>query len=139
MRMWCLNPKMYCRQHLLGSHVELHMILACIVKGKSLQGYIDNNLIQPMSLEEQHHVIVQEMIRRGYNHHTPLYIKPRLFAFIMDYYIHARVDKQQSFIDLITKCTKCANRYFTYSETNKIKLEENVNRKWTNKIIQTLY
>lgn len=40
MRMWKVNPKNMCRQHLLGEHVECHMFVGAILKGISLSGYI---------------------------------------------------------------------------------------------------
>jgi len=27
MRMWMLNPKALCRKHLMGEHVEIHMLV----------------------------------------------------------------------------------------------------------------
>ena len=41
MRMWMVNPEILCRKHLLGEHVELHMLVGWIIKGKSIQGYLD--------------------------------------------------------------------------------------------------
>lgn len=30
MRMWMVDPKIMCRKHLLGEHLELHMLAGCI-------------------------------------------------------------------------------------------------------------
>lgn len=38
MRMWMLPPETMCRKHLLGEHVELHMLLGSLRRGKTLTG-----------------------------------------------------------------------------------------------------
>ena len=38
MRMWMLPPECMCRKHLLGEHVELHMLLGSMRRGKSIEG-----------------------------------------------------------------------------------------------------
>ena len=40
MRMWMVNPKMLCDQHLLGEHFELHKHLWCWVKKYKVDGRI---------------------------------------------------------------------------------------------------
>ena len=45
MRMWMVPPSKMCRKHLLGEHVELHMIAACLRLGKSIRGYVETGLI----------------------------------------------------------------------------------------------
>lgn len=34
MRMWVVNPKILCRKHLLGEHVELHMATGHLQRGR---------------------------------------------------------------------------------------------------------
>lgn len=72
MRMWMVNPRNMCRQHLMGEHVELHMFLGAMRKGISMQGYLDNNMLEPESIVTRHTALVQEMQRRGYKHNSPL-------------------------------------------------------------------
>lgn len=38
MRMWNINPRYMCRKHLLGEHVETHMLVGSLRKEKSVQG-----------------------------------------------------------------------------------------------------
>ena len=33
MRMWMIDPKLLCRKHLLGEHLEIHMFVGTINKG----------------------------------------------------------------------------------------------------------
>ena len=72
MRMWMVNPKVMCRQHLLGEHVECHMFVGALKRKVQMKGYIDNNLMQPGSLQERHDQLAAEMENRGMNHKSPL-------------------------------------------------------------------
>jgi len=72
MRMWMVDPRTMCRQHLLGEHVELHMIVGAHRRGKSLRWMIDRWLLWPRKVLERHEDLVAEMTRRGYRHNSPL-------------------------------------------------------------------
>lgn len=67
-----------CRQHLLGEHVELHMMVGSIEKGKSIQGHIDRKQIQTNIIQTRHDEIVKEMFKRGYNHKSLMNYKDEL-------------------------------------------------------------
>ena len=71
MRMWLVDPRIMCRQHLLGEHVELHMLIGSLRKGISVQGYIDDGLVDLLQIQSRHDELVGEMQRRGYNHKSP--------------------------------------------------------------------
>ena len=45
MRMWMVDPKIMCRKHLLGEHVEHHMFVGTINKRISIVGYLRDNLL----------------------------------------------------------------------------------------------
>jgi hypothetical protein len=75
MRIWDIEPRFLCRQHLLGEHRELHGLWNILVEGK--RGYS----MHPETLRwvgklgalyDRHEALVAEMARRGYGHHTPL-------------------------------------------------------------------
>lgn len=72
MRMWCVDVKKMCRKHLLGEHVETHMMVGTLKRGISINGYINDGLYQMDKIRERHDEIVSEMERRGYNHQSPL-------------------------------------------------------------------
>ena len=72
MRMWNIDPKLMCRQHLLGEHVEMHMFKAVILGGKSVNGYLKNGLLNLGEIKKRHDVLVYEMIRRGFEHKSPM-------------------------------------------------------------------
>ncbi len=76
MRQWMCDPRIMCRQHLLGEHVEHHMFMGSIVKGLDMSGYLKLNLLEPASLFKRHDELVDEMGKRGYNHRSPLLCPP---------------------------------------------------------------
>ena len=47
MRMWMLPPETMCRKHLLGEHVELHMLLGSLRRGKNIDGFLAGKLVDP--------------------------------------------------------------------------------------------
>lgn len=106
MRMWMVDPKVMCRQHLLGEHVELHMFVGTLNKGISVAGYLADNLMEPASLEARHGELVAEMTRRGYNHKSPLpaarALPPKDAA--------VRIDAAASQAELLRRCPACAKR-----------------------------
>ena len=72
MRMWMLPPETMCRKHLLGEHVELHMLLGSLRRGKNIDGFLAGKLVDPRRMFRRHEELVLEMERRGYRHASPL-------------------------------------------------------------------
>ena len=72
MRMWNLNPKQMCDKHLLGEHLEMHMFVGAIKKGKSIKGFITTGLVRVYEIQNRHDQLANEMIGRGMNHKAPL-------------------------------------------------------------------
>ena len=103
MRMWMVDPTVMCQKHLMGEHVEIHMLVGTINKNKSIDGFIANDLLEPQNIIERHEELAIEMKRRGYNHKSPL---PEIIGKI----IHQEIDKEKSFNDLINRCEVCRKR-----------------------------
>ena len=72
MRMWGVDPKQMCRQHLLGEHVELHMQAGTILADRSLEGFYATGLIDSRLTVVRHAALVKEVEARDYQHHSPL-------------------------------------------------------------------
>ena len=70
--MWMVNPKRMCRKHLLGEHVEIHMLAGALLKGRSVQGFLDKHLLEPQNIYARHQALTEEMTARGYKHASPL-------------------------------------------------------------------
>ena len=102
MRMWMVEPRLMCRKHLLGEHVELHMLVGSLQRGRSIAGFLSRGLLEPQHIRERHDVLVAEMTRRGYTHNSAL----------AEYQteITCKVDGQKSLQDLSGRCSECARR-----------------------------
>lgn len=75
MRVWDIPPKKLCRAHLLGEHRELHAIWTILTQGKIGYSHHPETIRWKGKLHAlycRHDVLVDEMIRRGYNHHSVL-------------------------------------------------------------------
>jgi pyrimidine dimer DNA glycosylase len=72
MRMWMVDPRKMCDQHLLGEHVELHMLVGSLRKKKTLTGFLDGGLVELHSIRTRHAELVIEMKSRGFRHASPL-------------------------------------------------------------------
>lgn len=104
MRMWMITPSLLCREHLLGEHNETHAFVGTINKGKRVDGYLRNNLLEINSLKQRHEELVIEMVKRGYNHKSPLpEIKENNIKNI-------KIDTNNNIKTLIERCPKCRER-----------------------------
>lgn len=77
MRIWDIHPKYLCRKHLLAEHRELHGLwnILTIYKGKGGYSHHPETIRwvgKTLALYIRHELLVQEFVRRGYTHHTPL-------------------------------------------------------------------
>lgn len=109
MRMWMTNPQIMCLHHLLGEHCECHMFLGTLKKRKSMTGYVRNNCFEPLKLKERHDVLAAELIRRGYNHKSPLDFSLDVLSYLPAEQIEYKIDCESSFQELVRRCNKCMN------------------------------
>lgn len=75
MRIWDLEPKCLCRQHLLGEHRELHAIWSILTKNK--KGYRSHPETKRWqgklkALYLRHQKLVVEIEKKGYHHYSNL-------------------------------------------------------------------
>lgn len=108
MRQWMVDPRIMCRKHLLGEHVEHHMFVGAINKGTSITGFLKNNLLEPLSLLYRHAALVEEMERRGYKHKSPL-AYPNFAK--GDPALLVQIDKDAAQAELVRRCPECLTRY----------------------------
>jgi len=101
MRMWNINPRKMCNQHLLGEHVEMHMFVGCLNKNKSIKGYLDKGLVEVHNIKKRHNQLVKEMKKRGMNHKSnlPSYKNKRIG--------NVNINKNEK--DLFKRCKGCGN------------------------------
>ncbi len=103
MRMWMVPPETMCRQHLLGEHVELHMFVGTIRKGRAIDGFLEQRILEPFAIKQRHEALVAEMTRRGYNHKSPL-DAPTMPAKMK----RVTVDTSASLSELLRRCPECS-------------------------------
>lgn len=100
-----VDPRIMCRQHLLGEHVEIHMLVGTLSRGKTVKGYLEKGLLEVHSLYARHGELVEEMKRRGYRHCSDLDEKWRTVE------KRGTVDRKKSFEELLKRCPRCKHRH----------------------------
>lgn len=118
MRMWMVPPRILCRKHLGGEHVECHMFVGTIQKKKNLDGYVKHNCCELTLLRERHDALAREINYRknktgtGGGHKSPL---PEYdLSYLTENVIHYTVDRKASLLDLINRCPECRKRFEKY-------------------------
>jgi hypothetical protein len=104
MRMWMVDPRKMCDQHLLGEHVELHMLVGSLRRKKTLTGFLEGGLVELQSIRTRHAELVIEMTSRGFRHASPL---PAFRARIA-----GKVDPEQNLKELARRCEACRANFF---------------------------
>jgi len=108
MRMWMVNPAFMCNKHLLGEHVECHMLAGHVQRKRRITNYIRLNLLQPKSLRERHDQLAFEMENREMVHKSPL---PECdLSYLPEEHRIYTVDAEQSLIELLRRCSQCRER-----------------------------
>jgi len=79
------------------------MFIGTLIKGNSIQGYIDKGLYEPSKVYSRHQELVEEMIKRGYNHKSELPITniPKT---------QGKVNIQENIEELKRRCIECRKR-----------------------------
>jgi hypothetical protein len=107
--MWMIDPKLLCKNHLLGEHNEIHKHKHNFEKHHSISGRISPIvLIEPENMQKRHDELVQEMLNRGYSHHSP-YQQPDL-SYLKDNERFVKVNLDYNVDDLVNRCCECSNR-----------------------------
>lgn len=118
-RMWMVPTEIMCNQHLIGCHKEIHQLVGSLRKKHSIDGYIRNNCVEPLSVITRHNAIVEEMIKRGMNHFSPIIDNNELTT-LLEYLpkeqVNYRVDVEASLKDITTRCGMCHNLAFEYGK-----------------------
>lgn len=138
MRMWMVNPKILCQKHLGGEHVECHMFVSVLKKGTNINGYINNNLLEPKSLYKRHLELENEMRRRGFNCNSIITeddCNEAISKIKNQTHFDYIVNSESSLMDLLSRCPVCKIRHdYLLSDPNwndnsfKLKHDKPVNR-----------
>lgn len=112
MRMWMVDPKVLCLQHLLGEHKEIHMWIGVLRKygARDGNGYLQG-LLDITNIKTRHDELVVELARRGYpsgvNHQTPVDAS-EVSEFIRLYAnLETPIDVTANLKELNRRCGRC--------------------------------
>ncbi len=99
MRVWDIEPKYLCRQHLLGEHRELHGLWNILTKHNGKGGYSNHPetkrwIGKLKALFNRHEGLVDEMKDRGYNHHSSLDERLATGKDTQDFYINTAQEQK---------------------------------------------
>lgn len=97
------------------------MFVGSFKKKIKINGYIQNNLIEPLSLPKRHDVLAWELIRRSllrgdrYKEHKSPIIQEdeylNLISYLPEEQINYKINQESSINDLLNRCIDCRNRY----------------------------
>lgn len=123
-----LNPQIMCRQHLIAEHLECSAMCLGILKRKcKIDGFIRSNAIEILSAKERHDELVEEMLRRGYNHNSPFIGIPDDLLLYYSKEAKFRVNRKESLKLLLGRCENCRKLYnfnFRHIHSSRILTED---------------
>lgn len=101
MRMWNINPRKLCKQHLLGEHFEIHGALGNLKHSGTWARYLTKKgFLEPQNFLKRHNQLVKEMKKRKMKHKTPLKIGDVKLP-------KGKINTKKSIIDLKKRCKNC--------------------------------
>ncbi len=100
-----VDPRSMCDRHLLGEHVELHMLAGTLARRRSIDGFIAKGLLEPSAMGPRHERLAREMARRGFEHRSPL--PESDLSYLPGAARTARVDVEESSRELTARCGRC--------------------------------
>lgn len=116
MRQWLVKTSVLCRKHLLGEHVESHMMVGYMKHGNSIRGFLVDRLYDPTLLYVRHDALAVEMKKRGYRHQSNMEL--------LDVDLpKGDVDVLGNYIELVKRCPICAAKIAEVDLTPYIKHE----------------
>ena len=116
MRLWMCNPVILCRKHLVAEYNECKMFIGTLRKGISINGYIRNDLLEPLSLVQRHQALSREMYSRGYQTNIIIEDFQVNYSHLTDEQIHHKIDRKNSLRELLKRCPECLSRFKQYKD-----------------------
>ncbi len=105
------NPELMCRQHLIGEYRELFTFVGTLRNKKSIKGYINNDLLEPLSLMKRYIELKNEMIRRNYKPKKELDFNLEMINYLSEEERNHKIDRNNSKKLLLERCDKCGGYY----------------------------
>jgi len=115
-----VDPAIICRKHLIAEHAEIHMLVGTIETKKQLDGFATGNCLDISKLKHRHDVLVEEMLKRSYNHYSPLpqeRIDELDLSYLPDWVVETTIDPDVSLFQLLN-CKDCCDNYSREENSN---------------------
>lgn len=110
-RMWMVDPATMCNKHLVAEHHECHVFEGRIRSGLAIQGYLDNNLLEPLMLCLRHDDLAHEMLKRGMQHVTPIREgTPQAIFTLPEEQRFVTINRSAAAAELHRRCEECRRR-----------------------------
>jgi hypothetical protein len=88
------------------------MFIGHIQYKRDLTGYIESNLLEPCSLWGRHQALVKEMLRRGFQHKSPVPDPSKIdLDYMPDWQKGYMIDVNTSLKELLARCKRCKELY----------------------------
>jgi hypothetical protein len=101
MRMWNIDVRKMCNQHVLGEHFEIHKLIGNLRNSRTwAESLTLKGFLEPQNALARHDKLAQEMCRRGMKHLSPLDVKGVKLP-------KGKVNIKKSKKDLIKRCKNC--------------------------------
>ena len=99
-----INPKLLCKQHLLGEHFEIHKLIGNLKHtGKWARALTRKGFLEPQNALKRHNKLAAEIVKRNMKHKSPLKLEGVDLP-------HGTVNLKKSIKDLTKRCRKCRER-----------------------------
>jgi hypothetical protein len=116
MRLWMCNTVILCRKHLVAEYNECKMFIGTLKKGISINGYIKNDLLEPLSLIQRHQALSREMFSRGYKTNIKIEDFQVNYSHLTSEQINHKIDRKNSLRELLRRCPECLARFKQYKD-----------------------
>ena len=107
MRMWMVDPVRMCSKHLRGEYHELFAIVGTLRKKRKIDGYIRNNLVEPLALRSRYLLLKEEMLRRNFKPKAVFSFSEDLLSYLPDSHRMFKIDRNESLRILLERCPDC--------------------------------
>lgn len=109
MRMWMVNPRIMCNKHLGGEYAEFYKHKWTFENKHKKDKYIENNCLEPRSMQKRHDELVEERLRRGLKA-KGTFIAPDI-SYLPEHQQNHTIDVEMNLKLLIDKCPDCKKLY----------------------------
>lgn len=120
-RMWGVEVELMCREHLMGEHNEMHMLVGSIRKhphGEAIaQGHAEKGQIDTSLIQERHDALAEEMEARGYDHDSSMEYDDSLGIGEVDAERDPSLEASNIRDELADRCPECREKILADSES----------------------